>query len=129
MMRLMATVHTAGARCRLDANCRYSAGNGWTSRRRSRPQLPRKSGSPIARRHIQEVLSGCARIGGRDYTGVDGEYAAHLSRASQELKQAGATEIVAIPLFLSEAAPLHKRIKPLVPAYTGELPVRWAQEK
>lgn len=63
---------------------------------------------------------------GRDYTGVDGEYAAYLSRAAQELKQAGATEIVAIPLFLSEADPLLKRIKPLVPAYTGGLPVRWA---
>ncbi|MEQ1628373.1 MAG: hypothetical protein ABL965_13340 [Nitrospira sp.] len=63
---------------------------------------------------------------GRDYTGVDGEYAVYLSRAAQELKQAGATEIVTIPLFLSEADPILMRIKPLVPAYTGGLPVRWA---
>ncbi|MCC6966177.1 MAG: hypothetical protein IT391_07815 [Nitrospira sp.] len=63
---------------------------------------------------------------GRDYTDVDGEYAEYLARAAQELKQAGATEIVTIPLFLSDADPLLKKIKPLVPAYTGGLPVRWA---
>lgn len=66
-------------------------------------------------------------LAGRDYTGVEGEYAAYLTRAAQELKQAGATEIVAIPLFLSESDSLLKRVKPLVPAYTGGLPVRWAQ--
>ena len=66
-------------------------------------------------------------LAGRDYTGVEGEYAAYLSRAAQELKQAGVTEIVAIPLFLSEADPLFKRVRPLLPAYTGGLPVRWAQ--
>ena len=66
-------------------------------------------------------------LAGRDYIGVEGEYAAYLSRAAQELKQAGVTEIVAIPLFLSEADPLFKRVRPLLPAYTGGLPVRWAQ--
>jgi sirohydrochlorin ferrochelatase len=64
---------------------------------------------------------------GRDYTGVEGEYAAYLIRAAQELKNDGATEILAIPLFLSEADPLLKRVRPLLPAYTGGLPVRWAQ--
>jgi sirohydrochlorin ferrochelatase len=64
---------------------------------------------------------------GRDYAGVESEYTAYLTRAAQELKQAGVTEIVAIPLFLSEADPLLKRVKPLVPTYTGGLPVRWAQ--
>lgn len=63
---------------------------------------------------------------GRDYTGVEGEYAAYLTRAAQELKQSGASEIVAIPLFLSDADPLLTRVKPLVPAYAGGLPVRWA---
>ncbi|MGQ0811262.1 MAG: sirohydrochlorin chelatase [Nitrospiraceae bacterium] len=63
---------------------------------------------------------------GREYTGVDGEYAGYLTRAVQELKKAGATEIVAIPLFLSETDPLLKRITPLLPAYAGGLPVRWA---
>ena len=63
---------------------------------------------------------------GRDYTGVEDEYAAYLTRAAQELKRAGVTEIVAIPLFLSEADPLLKRVVPLMPAYTGGLPVRWA---
>lgn len=63
---------------------------------------------------------------GRDYTGVESEYAAYLTRAALELKQAGITEIVAIPLFVSEADPLLKRIIPLLPAHTGGLPVRWA---
>ena len=62
---------------------------------------------------------------GRDYTGVESEYAAYLTRAAQELKQDGITEIVAIPLFLSEADPLLKRVMPLLPAYTGGVPVRW----
>ena len=62
---------------------------------------------------------------GRDYTGLESEYAAYLTRAAQELKQDGITEIVAIPLFLSEADPLLKRVMPLLPAYTGGLPVRW----
>lgn len=64
---------------------------------------------------------------GRDYTGVESEYAAYLTRAAQELKQEGVTEIVAIPLFLSEADPLLKRVIPLMPAYASGLPVRWAQ--
>ncbi len=63
---------------------------------------------------------------GKDYTGVEGEYAAYLTRAAQELKQKGITEIVAIPLFLSEADPLLKRVMPLMAAYSGGLPVRWA---
>jgi hypothetical protein len=63
---------------------------------------------------------------GKDYTGVEGEYAAYLTRASEALKRDGATEIVAIPLFLSEADPLLKRIMPLIPAYAAGLPLRWA---
>lgn len=63
---------------------------------------------------------------GNDYTGVEGEYAPYLTRAAQELKRGGVTEIVAVPLFLSEADPLLRRIMPLMPAYTGGLPIRWA---
>lgn len=63
---------------------------------------------------------------GREYTGVEGEYAVYLTRAVQELKQAGATEIVAIPLFLSASDPILKRITPTLPAYAQGLPLRWA---
>lgn len=63
---------------------------------------------------------------GKDYTGVEGEYAAYLTRAAQELKQKGVAEIVAVPLFLSEADPLLKRVVPLMAAYSGGMPVRWA---
>jgi sirohydrochlorin ferrochelatase len=63
---------------------------------------------------------------GKDYTGVEGEYAAYLTRAVQELRTNGVTEIVVIPLFLSEADPLLTRVMPLMSAYAGGLPVRWA---
>lgn len=63
---------------------------------------------------------------GRDYTGVENEYAAYLTQAIQELKQAGATEIVVVPLFLSASDPVLKRVMPALPAYAGGLPVRWA---
>ncbi len=63
---------------------------------------------------------------GREYTGVEGEYAVYLTRAIQELKNAGVTEIVAIPLFLSAADPALKRVIPTLPAYMAGLPVRWA---
>ena len=63
---------------------------------------------------------------GREYTGVEGEYAVYLTRAVQELKKAGATEIVAIPLFLSAADPVLKRAMPTLPAYAAGLPLRWA---
>ncbi|MCP9452887.1 MAG: hypothetical protein NNA23_09410 [Nitrospira sp.] len=63
---------------------------------------------------------------GRDETGVKGDYASYLTRAARSLKEAGVTEIVAIPLFVSESDPLLARIKPLLPVYADELPVRWA---
>lgn len=63
---------------------------------------------------------------GREYTGVEGEYAVYLTRAVRELKQAGATEIVAIPLFLSSEDPVLKRTMPALPAYAAGLPLRWA---
>jgi len=63
---------------------------------------------------------------GREYTGLEGEYAVYLTRAVQELKKAGATEIVAIPLFLSTADPILKQAMPTLPAYAAGLPIRWA---
>jgi sirohydrochlorin ferrochelatase len=63
---------------------------------------------------------------GRDYTGVGGEYSAYVIRAVEELKRAGTTEIVAIPLFLSAADPLLNRVIPTLPAYAPGLPIRWA---
>jgi sirohydrochlorin ferrochelatase len=63
---------------------------------------------------------------GREYTGIEGEYAAYLTRAVQELKRAGVTDIVAIPLFLSEADPVLKRAVAALPAYAAGLSLRWA---
>jgi len=63
---------------------------------------------------------------GREYTGVEGEYASYLSRAVQELRKVGIRELVVIPLFVSEADPLLKRIIPTLPAYTAGLPLHWA---
>lgn len=63
---------------------------------------------------------------GREQTGAETEYVPYLTRAAQELKQQGVTEIVAIPLFLSNADPLLARVAPLMPAHMAGLPMRWA---
>lgn len=62
----------------------------------------------------------------RNYSDAESEYAIYLTRAVQELKKAGATELVAIPLFLSEASPVLQRAMPTLPAYAQGLPIRWA---
>jgi sirohydrochlorin ferrochelatase len=62
---------------------------------------------------------------GRDYNGMGSEYSAYLSRALDELKQAGVTDIVAIPLFLSTSDPVAQKVITHLPAYhTGT--IRWA---
>lgn len=63
---------------------------------------------------------------GRDYNGVEGEYAQYLSTAVHTLKTSGVTELVAIPLFVSNADPLLPRLKQALPAYGAGLPIRWA---
>jgi sirohydrochlorin ferrochelatase len=63
---------------------------------------------------------------GREYNGVGGEYSAYLARAADELRRSGATEIVAIPLFLSEADPVLKKVRPYLPAYAASGTLRWA---
>lgn len=63
---------------------------------------------------------------GRDYNGVGSEYSSYLSRAVQELARDGAARIVAIPLFLSEADPVLRKVIAHLPAYTAARAVRWA---
>lgn len=63
---------------------------------------------------------------GRDYNGVGTEYSTYLSRAIGELKGAGATEIVAIPLFLSNADPVLQKAITHLPAYVSPGMIRWA---
>ncbi|MCS6897153.1 MAG: hypothetical protein NZM29_04205 [Nitrospira sp.] len=75
---------------------------------------------------FQQVYPAALSVVGYDQHGVEGDYAVYLTQAMQELKQAGATEILAIPLFLSESDPLLTRMKPVLPTYAGGLPLRWA---
>lgn len=63
---------------------------------------------------------------GRDYNGVGTEYSAYLSRALEELRQAGVTEIVSIPLFLSQADPVLQKVTTHLPAYAAAATTRWA---
>ncbi|MCG3117775.1 MAG: hypothetical protein LLH30_19055 [Candidatus Manganitrophus sp. SA1] len=56
---------------------------------------------------------------GRDYSGVEGEYATYLRRAVEELKGGGAAEIVVIPLFPSQADPMLKKVLPHLPRYAS----------
>lgn len=62
---------------------------------------------------------------GRDYNGMGSEYSSYLSRAIGELQQAGATEIVTIPLFLSLADPVLQKVITHLPAYAKAGTTRW----
>lgn len=63
---------------------------------------------------------------GQGYTGVDGEYSAYFTRAVRELRQAGATELVIIPMFLSDTDPLLMKARAALPVYAQGIPLRWA---
>ena len=62
---------------------------------------------------------------GRDYNGVGGEYSGYLSRALLELKQAGATHIVAIPLFPSMSDPVLQKVIAHLPGYPDAGNIEW----
>jgi sirohydrochlorin ferrochelatase len=64
-------------------------------------------------------------FGGRDYSDRPGNYSACLTAAVDQLKAAGATEIVAIPLFLSSADPVLKTVQSTLASHAGQVPVRW----
>ena len=64
---------------------------------------------------------------GRDYRGVGSEYSQYVSRALIELREAGATSVVAIPLFVSSADPILQRVKASLPAYEYVDRIDWAQ--
>lgn len=62
---------------------------------------------------------------GRDCNGVGTEYSSYLTRALKELKDAGATEIMAIPLFLPKADPVVQKVVKHLPAYAPSGAIRW----
>lgn len=62
---------------------------------------------------------------GRDYAGVQTPYSEYIHRALNELTQAGATDLVAIPFFLSEADPILLRVKASLPAYGRTRSISW----
>jgi hypothetical protein len=64
---------------------------------------------------------------GRDYNGVGSEYSNYLARALADFKQAGATDILAIPLFLSKADPILQKVITHLPTYPGANRLRWAE--
>ncbi|HET8760250.1 MAG TPA: hypothetical protein VFN94_04235 [Nitrospiria bacterium] len=64
-------------------------------------------------------------FGGRDYSDRPGNYSGYLTAAVERLKAAGATEIVAIPLFLSSADPVLKTVQSTLASRAGQIPVRW----
>ncbi|MFZ5875596.1 MAG: sirohydrochlorin chelatase [Nitrospirota bacterium] len=63
--------------------------------------------------------------GGRDYSDRPGNYSSYLTSAIDRLKADGATEIVAIPLFLSSADPVLKTVQSTLASRAGQVPVRW----
>lgn len=64
---------------------------------------------------------------GRDYNGMGSEYSDYLSRALADLERGGATEIVAIPLFVSASDPVLRKVVAHLPAYARTGTVRWAE--
>lgn len=71
------------------------------------------------------VPAALARVG-RDYNGLESEYSAYLRRAVDELRKAGVTEIVAIPLFLSSDDPILRKVTPHLASYVSGETIRWA---
>lgn len=63
---------------------------------------------------------------GQGYTGVDGEYSGYFISAVKDLQQAGATELVVIPMFLSETDPLLMKARATLPVYAQGVSIRWA---
>lgn len=63
---------------------------------------------------------------GRDDNGVGTAYSSYLTRGVKTLTDAGATEIVAIPLFLSNGDPVLQHVIAHVPAYAATGAIRWA---
>ncbi|SLM50126.1 conserved protein of unknown function [Nitrospira japonica] len=63
---------------------------------------------------------------GRDYNGIGSEYSAYLIKALRELKEAGVTQVVGIPLFVSEADPVLQKVIVGMSAYEVPGTIRWA---
>jgi hypothetical protein len=63
---------------------------------------------------------------GRDYTGVGSPYSEYVSRALAELSQAGVTDLVAIPFFVSNADPILQRVRASLADYRHTGTITWA---
>lgn len=53
-------------------------------------------------------------------------YTAYIQQAFDQLRSLNATSVVAIPLFLSDADPQLLAVRDHLPAYAGDLAVKWA---
>jgi hypothetical protein len=64
---------------------------------------------------------------GRDYAGIGTPYSEYVQRALGELRQAGVSDLVAIPFFVSGADPLLQRVKTSLSDYDHTGTITWAQ--
>jgi hypothetical protein len=64
---------------------------------------------------------------GRDYAGIGSPYSEHVQRALDELREGDATDLVAIPFFVSGADPLLQRVKTSLSDYAHTGTITWAQ--
>jgi hypothetical protein len=62
---------------------------------------------------------------GRDYAGVGSPYSEYVSRALAEFKQAGVTDLVGVPFFLSDADPILQRVRASLPEYRHTGTITW----
>ncbi len=73
----------------------------------------------------RDYLAALALVGS-NYNGVESEYALYITDAIKTLKDAGASDIAVLPLFLSASDPVLKKVAPHLPAYAAGASVRWA---
>lgn len=65
-------------------------------------------------------------FGGREYGDRPGNYVSYLTSAVEQLRAGGAKEIVVIPLFLSSADPVFKKVRAQLPKAASGVSVQWA---
>ena len=57
---------------------------------------------------------------------IGSEYSGYVRRALEDLQQAGTSDLVVIPFFLSDTDPVLQRVKASLPAYGYTRPITWA---
>jgi len=72
----------------------------------------------------REYLSSLVFVG-RKYDGIKSEYSEYIQKGISELDNKGVSEIVILPLFLSESNHILKMLRKNIPSYHFKGDIRW----